>query len=77
MTSPCIRVCRIEADVCVGCGRTLADIAGWAGLTEAERMAVMARTAGTDGARVPVSGYPENHGVSPDQPALPEDVKSR
>jgi predicted Fe-S protein YdhL (DUF1289 family) len=50
MTSPCIRVCRIEASICVGCGRTLAEIAGWAGLTEAERRAVMERVAGMDGA---------------------------
>ena len=44
IASPCIRVCRIapETQLCDGCGRRLAEIAGWARMAEAERAAVMA-----------------------------------
>jgi predicted Fe-S protein YdhL (DUF1289 family) len=44
MTSPCIRHCTLdpETGVCVGCGRTLAEIGKWAGFTEEERLAIMA-----------------------------------
>jgi predicted Fe-S protein YdhL (DUF1289 family) len=42
--SPCIRICSIEHDtgLCTGCGRTLAEIAGWIGMGVAERRAIMA-----------------------------------
>jgi predicted Fe-S protein YdhL (DUF1289 family) len=41
--SPCIHFCRIEADgLCSGCFRTLAEIAGWATLSEAEKIQVLA-----------------------------------
>ncbi|WP_246661963.1 DUF1289 domain-containing protein [Prosthecodimorpha hirschii] len=42
--SPCVKVCRIEpgGDVCLGCERTLAEIAGWGLFTNAERAAIMA-----------------------------------
>jgi uncharacterized protein len=41
--SPCIHLCRIEADgLCSGCFRTLAEIAGWATLSEAEKIQVLA-----------------------------------
>lgn len=41
--SPCVLVCAIdgESGLCLGCFRTLAEIAGWARLTAAERDAVM------------------------------------
>ena len=43
MLSPCIKVCTIEPVTgrCVGCARTLAEIAAWAGLSEAERVRIM------------------------------------
>lgn len=43
MTSPCIQVCAVDARTgwCLGCGRTLPEIAGWSGYSEAERGAVM------------------------------------
>ena len=41
--SPCIRVCRLEAFVCVGCGRTLDEIRQWTRMTDDERAAVVAR----------------------------------
>jgi hypothetical protein len=43
--SPCVGVCRIEPGrgVCVGCGRTLEEIAAWARMTPQARRLVMAR----------------------------------
>lgn len=48
MTTPCIGVCTIdpENDICQGCHRTLVEIAHWGVMTEAERLAVMARLPG-------------------------------
>lgn len=38
MITPCVGVCRMDADgLCVGCRRTLAEIAGWSALSDAER----------------------------------------
>jgi predicted Fe-S protein YdhL (DUF1289 family) len=44
MTSPCIRHCTLDpaTAICVGCGRTLAEIGSWASITEEERRAIMA-----------------------------------
>lgn len=44
VSSPCIKVCAVsgQTGLCIGCGRTLAEIAAWAGLSEAERKAIMA-----------------------------------
>jgi len=43
MLSPCIKVCTIEpaTGLCVGCARTLAEIAAWSGLSEGERARIM------------------------------------
>ena len=42
--TPCIAVCTIDAatSLCLGCGRTLQEIAGWQAMDSAERLAVMA-----------------------------------
>lgn len=44
METPCVNICTLNAalGVCEGCGRTLAEIAGWARMTSAERRAIMA-----------------------------------
>jgi predicted Fe-S protein YdhL (DUF1289 family) len=44
-SSPCIQICVIDpaSGLCEGCGRTLAEIADWSRLSEAERLAIMAR----------------------------------
>jgi predicted Fe-S protein YdhL (DUF1289 family) len=44
LETPCINVCLLdeETGTCVGCGRTLAEIAAWATMSDAERRAVMA-----------------------------------
>jgi len=41
--SPCILVCSIDmvTGYCFGCGRTRAEIAGWMGMTSAERRDIM------------------------------------
>jgi len=43
MTSPCIKVCQMDPlrGVCIGCCRTLDEIARWGGMEEPERIAVM------------------------------------
>lgn len=42
-SSPCIKVCAVsgETGLCMGCGRTLAEIAAWGRMSEAERLAIM------------------------------------
>ena len=42
--SPCINVCVLDpgATYCVGCGRTLAEIARWAAFSPEERRKIMA-----------------------------------
>ena len=41
--SPCVNVCAIDDDTgwCIGCGRTLDEIAGWSSGTSAWRRGVM------------------------------------
>ena len=40
--SPCINVCKIENDLCIGCGRTLEEIAHWLEMTDADKEQVNA-----------------------------------
>jgi uncharacterized protein len=42
--SPCVKTCLIhpQARLCVGCLRTMEEIAGWTKLTPEERRAIMA-----------------------------------
>lgn len=44
IVTPCIKVCMVdgESGLCLGCQRTLSEIAGWSGLTEARREAILA-----------------------------------
>jgi uncharacterized protein len=41
--SPCVQVCSIDGPtgLCVGCGRTLAEIGRWVAMTPQERRRVM------------------------------------
>jgi len=43
METPCVDVCEIDrtTGLCRGCGRTVAEIAGWASMTGAERRRIM------------------------------------
>jgi predicted Fe-S protein YdhL (DUF1289 family) len=42
--TPCVQVCFVDPDsgLCLGCRRTLPEIAGWSRLSDAERERVMA-----------------------------------
>ena len=44
MKSPCINICQIDAKsgLCIGCLRTLDEIASWAGYTDAKRSQILA-----------------------------------
>ena len=44
LSTPCVKVCVIDplSTLCIGCGRTIAEIAAWTAMSEAERLAVMA-----------------------------------
>lgn len=41
--TPCVKICTLDAGrgLCLGCGRTVEEIAAWAGLTAAERRRIM------------------------------------
>lgn len=40
--SPCVSICALdEADICVGCQRTVAEITGWSRMSNDERRAVL------------------------------------
>ena len=43
MQTPCTNVCVIDAStgLCAGCGRSLQEIAGWADMTDSERLRIM------------------------------------
>ena len=53
MISPCTKVCVVDADnrYCLGCARTLDEIARWGEMTDAERHRVMAELAERRAAR--------------------------
>ncbi len=46
--SPCNKVCAIDPAfaLCIGCGRSMAEIAGWIGFTAEERRRIMAELPG-------------------------------
>jgi predicted Fe-S protein YdhL (DUF1289 family) len=46
--TPCDKVCAIDAafTLCVGCGRSMAEIAGWIGFTADERRRIMTELPG-------------------------------
>jgi hypothetical protein len=53
--SPCIGVCRLDArtQACIGCGRTIAEIAAWPSLSAEERRAIVERLEGTGASPAP------------------------
>jgi predicted Fe-S protein YdhL (DUF1289 family) len=44
MISPCVRLCTLdpETGICVGCGRTLAEIGSWSRYSDEQRREIMA-----------------------------------
>ena len=43
--SPCIGVCRLENEICLGCGRTIDEVVGWYDMTNTEKQLVLDRLA--------------------------------
>jgi hypothetical protein len=45
IATPCIGVCIVDplSGLCLGCFRTLSEIGGWSGFTDARRAEIMAR----------------------------------
>ena len=41
ISTPCIKICVMENDLCVGCGRTLREIATWGAMPEPQRRVIM------------------------------------
>lgn len=46
MITPCINVCKIVDNICIGCNRTLDEIARWSKMTDNERSNIMKRLKG-------------------------------
>ena len=53
--SPCVAICRLDPQSgrCIGCGRTIDEIAAWPALDEAARRALLDRLKREDEARRP------------------------
>jgi predicted Fe-S protein YdhL (DUF1289 family) len=43
LESPCVKVCQLdhEKGICIGCLRTLGEIAGWSQMSDDERKRIM------------------------------------
>jgi hypothetical protein len=43
--TPCSRICVVhpQTGLCSGCGRSIAEIAGWSGFSDAERTRIMTK----------------------------------
>lgn len=50
VATPCTLVCTMNAatGLCYGCHRTVEEIAGWRGYTDAQRAAIMAQLKGRE-----------------------------
>lgn len=44
ISTPCIKVCAVSGltSMCIGCGRTLQEIARWGAMDETQRQAIIA-----------------------------------
>jgi uncharacterized protein len=44
LETPCVNICLLDSEtgLCVGCGRSIAEIASWAAMSDSERRAIMA-----------------------------------
>ena len=38
--NPCVSICKIKDDICIGCGRSRDEMKAWKGLKNKERKAV-------------------------------------
>lgn len=39
--SPCIKVCKLHDDICIGCIRSIDEIRSWKYLSESEKLSVL------------------------------------
>jgi predicted Fe-S protein YdhL (DUF1289 family) len=54
LCSPCVKVCAMDPvrGLCIGCWRTLDEIARWGAMSETEREAVMAALPAREAAKI-------------------------
>jgi predicted Fe-S protein YdhL (DUF1289 family) len=44
VNSPCINICKLDISrICIGCGRTIDEIAAWTAMNDREKIAVLNR----------------------------------
>ena len=41
--SPCVKICKLEDSICIGCGRTQDEIREWVIMTDSQREEIMER----------------------------------
>ncbi|MEC9481854.1 MAG: DUF1289 domain-containing protein [Halomonas sp.] len=41
--SPCVSICKLKGDLCIGCGRSLDEIRMWQSMKRPERMNTLKR----------------------------------
>ncbi|QOR37633.1 DUF1289 domain-containing protein [Billgrantia diversa] len=41
--SPCVSVCQLKGDLCIGCGRTMEEIRQWKAMKRPEKMKTVKR----------------------------------
>ncbi|UYG04391.1 DUF1289 domain-containing protein [Halomonas sp. LR3S48] len=41
--SPCVSVCQLKGDLCIGCGRTVEEIGQWKAMKRPEKMKTVKR----------------------------------
>jgi len=46
ISTPCIKVCKLESGRCIGCGRTFTQISNWMNYTESKRRKIMEKLNG-------------------------------
>ncbi len=46
MITPCINICKVIDNKCVGCGRTLDEIAKWSSMSDYQRKTIMKKLKG-------------------------------
>jgi len=61
MDSPCTKICRLEGEYCLGCGRTLEEIRNWGKYSVSERMNIIKQLTPE---RCPGCGVPNRCAVS-------------
>jgi len=40
-TSPCIKICKLEGTICIGCKRTLGEIREWSSASNVRRQEIL------------------------------------